>query len=208
MAEAMNQLNSALGMQGGGVEAPTRSTGRNAGGAQPPGTEDLSPEQMDQIERVSLMAQAAIADEQTGKQIIEEASRGPDGLFSAVSGVLKAVIDKMKLPREMIIPAGVTILIIIVKFLADIGKAQAGPQEIGKLIGGLAVVLGQEYGFADEEIAQMIGQMPTEGGMRGGAVTKKANTGALGSMMRRAQPEAAEEAAEPVDSVEEEEEER
>jgi hypothetical protein len=181
--EAMNQLNQAMG-----VEAPSRGGAQppqGGRGPRPPGTEELSDEQIDQIERVSTMAQAALADDQGGEQIVAEASKGPEGLFSAVSGILKLVIEKMQLEREMIIPAAVTILIIVLKFLADIGKAQADEQSVGKLIGGLTAAIGAEYGFSGEEIAQMTQQMPTEGGMRQGATQQRAQQGPLGQMMQQ-----------------------
>jgi hypothetical protein len=183
---AMDQLNQAMG-----VSAPARAgvpvdQSRAGGrGPRPPGNEELSDAQLDQIERISTMAQAALADDKGGEAIVAEASNGAQGLFSAVSGILKVVVEKMKLPREMIIPAAVTIMIIVLKFLADIGRAQTDEQSVGRLIGGLTATIGAEYGFSDEEIIQMIGQMPTEGGMRQGATQQRAQQGALGQMMQQ-----------------------
>lgn len=182
---ALKKLNEALGQPTGPVAAAATGSKAAEAGA-PPGTEDLSPEQMDQIKRVSLMAQAALADDQGGEQIVMEASKGQEGLFSAVSGLLKIVVEKMQLDREMIIPAAVTIMIIVLKFLTDIGKASAGPDEIGKLAGGLAAVIGAEYGFSADEIAAMTQQMPTEGGMRQGATMQRAKSGPIGAMVNRA----------------------
>jgi len=160
--ESMGALNQMMGggMAGDGVDAPSR--GGQTG--QPPGTEEMTPEQVKQIKTVSMLAQAAIADERTGRGLVEQAATGDQGILAVVSGLLKVIKDKLKLQDEMIIPAAVTILIILYKFLVDIGKAEEDPSFIGDLIGKVVAAVGSEYGIDPAQLQEMVAGMKQEMG--------------------------------------------
>jgi hypothetical protein len=102
-----------------------------------------------------------------------------------VSGILKLIGEQMEIEREMIVPAAVTILIVVYKFLVDIQKVDGSPQKIGELIGKTVATIGNEYGFKPEELEQMIQPMPSEGGMKKAANTQRAMQGPLGAMMKK-----------------------
>jgi hypothetical protein len=141
------------GMEGGGVEAPSR------GGApeEVPGGDDLTPEQQEMLKRVLVLAQTVLADKQSSRQVVEQAASGDNGLISATVAILSMIIDKMDIDSDMVIPAAATVMIALLDFLVKIGKAQPDPNKIGDLIGRLGAVVGKQFKLDPAMVQQQMG---------------------------------------------------
>jgi hypothetical protein len=179
--EAQEQQPAPAGMEGSGVEAPSR------GGTPPPGAEDMTPEQQEMLKRVMVLAQTALADKKANRQIVEQAATGDDGLISATVAILSLVIDKMDIDSDMVIPAAASIMLVILDFLVKIGKAKADPNRIGQLVGKLGAVVGQQFKLDPEMVKQQMGgaAAPGQAGPQGGPQPQQPQSklGALGQMM-------------------------
>ena len=157
-------------MEGGGVEAPSR-------GGQPGGSE-LTPEQNEQLKRVVVLTQTVLADKQSNKQVIEQASSGDNGLISATVAILSMIIDKMDIDSDMVIPAAAAVMMAIMDFLVKIGRAKPDPNKIGQLIGKLGAVVGQQFKLDPEMVKQQMGGQAAQQPQK-----PQSNIGALGQMM-------------------------
>jgi len=160
------------GMEGQGVDKASRGGQQEAPGG-------MTPEQTDVLKRVSVLAQTALADDQSGKQIVDEASRGDQGLVSASIGLLQMILEKMDIDVDMVIPAAVAVMAIIYKFLIDIGRAKDDPNKFGDLTGKLAAMVAQQFKLPDDMVReQMVG---SEGGQQ--QAPDRSAMGAIGQMM-------------------------
>lgn len=145
---------------------------------------DLTPDQQESIKRITLAAQAMIADERYSKQIVDMASSGDDGIVNAASLILDAIGKKGKrIGQDWAIPAATAILTVLMDFLTSIGVAQTDTNHFTKLLGVLISRVAKEYKIKPELVGQMVGGAPS--GMRKQMNAQAARGGMIGKLMQR-----------------------
>jgi hypothetical protein len=150
-----------------------------------PGSEKLSPEQLDQIKRFGLAAQAVLATPPHNAEIVQMASSGDKGIISAAVAIMSLINDRTKLTRETAPLAAVTVLMVLADFLVATKRMEPDPNIVGRLIGQLLVRVASQYGISQKEVSQMVGQAPS--GQRKAMNAQAAQGGLVGKLMGRLQ---------------------
>jgi hypothetical protein len=153
------------------------------GEANIPGAEKLSPEQLDQIKRFGLAAQAILATPPHNAEIVQMASSGDSGIISASVAILSLINDRVRLTRETAPLAAVTVLMVLVDFLVATKRMKPDPNIVGRLIGRLLVRVASQYGISQKDVMQMVGQ--AQSSQRKAMNAQAARSGLVGKLMER-----------------------
>lgn len=110
----------------------------------------MNPQLKDAYQRVVMAGMKALYSPQTRKTLMEGLSRKGDPAIivaQEVAGLVKMLDGKanMKIPKEVIIPAAVTLMLDLFKFMEEAGKLKPDEEMVKRGMAVLTEILFREY---------------------------------------------------------------
>lgn len=120
-----------------------------------PQAHQLAPQDKQFVERVTLAAQAVLAHEKHGADIVQMASNGPDGIAQATLAILALLSEGQQITQENAPVAAMAIMMVITDFLVKIGRYKADAQTMRATTAAVMDLVARQYGASDADIAEL-----------------------------------------------------